>query len=434
MKTLIIGGGLTGLACAYQLKKFNKDFLIVEKENTLGGLCRSIKKDDFIFDYTGHFLHFSDSNIKSFVFRILKGKILSINRNSKVYTEYTNTKTHLIPFPFQANIGYLNSKYRRYCIETLIKSNFEKSKSSKNFYDWCESNFGKGITNLFFSPYNSKLFQTKIKDISTNWVKKFVPRPNIEEILYNVLFASTKTYGYNSKFYYPKYGGIQSLIDSISSNIEYKNILLNTEVKKIDLQNKYAVLSNEQSVKYNFLVSTTPLIDLVEIANCPEKIKLLSKKLKYVSVLCFNIALKRKVLPSIHWIYFPTKNTTFYRVGLYHNVSENLVAKNYGSIYVEISIPPKNKIDLENLKEKITIELKNTKIITSEKDILFYNFVKIPVGYVIYDNNREKIVNEIINYFNKNNIYPVGRYGSWKYSFMEENIKDGFSVAEKIAR
>ena len=60
-KIVIAGAGLTGLSTAYHLEK-NKfdDFEIYEKENEVGGLCRSVKQDGFTFDYTGHLLHIND--------------------------------------------------------------------------------------------------------------------------------------------------------------------------------------------------------------------------------------------------------------------------------------------------------------------------------------------------------------------------------------
>ena len=67
-KVIIIGAGLTGLSAAYHLEKkgFN-DYLIVEKEDSPGGLCRSIKQDGFTFDYTGHLLHSNNAYFSEFL-------------------------------------------------------------------------------------------------------------------------------------------------------------------------------------------------------------------------------------------------------------------------------------------------------------------------------------------------------------------------------
>jgi protoporphyrinogen oxidase len=136
MKIVIVGGGLTGISCAYKLQLLNKDFLLIEKENNLGGLCRSVYKNGFVFDYTGHFLHFQDKEIKNFVKKSLGKNFLTIKRNSKIYTDFSNTKDKLIPYPFQANIGFLKRKIKSFCIKELLISNlvFNDKKYHKTFF------------------------------------------------------------------------------------------------------------------------------------------------------------------------------------------------------------------------------------------------------------------------------------------------------------
>ena len=45
-KYVIIGGGITGLYFANQLK--NEDYIIIEKNEMVGGYCRTFYKKDFM--------------------------------------------------------------------------------------------------------------------------------------------------------------------------------------------------------------------------------------------------------------------------------------------------------------------------------------------------------------------------------------------------
>ena len=47
---VIIGAGIAGLACAIKLKKNNKNFIIIEQSDRVGGRVGSIKENDHIFD------------------------------------------------------------------------------------------------------------------------------------------------------------------------------------------------------------------------------------------------------------------------------------------------------------------------------------------------------------------------------------------------
>ncbi len=76
VKTLILGGGLTGLSTAYHLEKSGQsDYLVLEKEHTPGGLCRSIFKKGFTFDFSGHLLHLHTSYGKKLVRELLAGQL-----------------------------------------------------------------------------------------------------------------------------------------------------------------------------------------------------------------------------------------------------------------------------------------------------------------------------------------------------------------------
>ena len=58
---IIIGAGISGLTIANYIKN---NYIILEKENEVGGYCRTIKKGDFIWDYAGHFFHFKTDEFK----------------------------------------------------------------------------------------------------------------------------------------------------------------------------------------------------------------------------------------------------------------------------------------------------------------------------------------------------------------------------------
>ena len=56
---LIIGAGITGLSIGSFLE--DQNYLIIEATDSIGGYCKTIKKDGFVWDYSGHFFHFKSS-------------------------------------------------------------------------------------------------------------------------------------------------------------------------------------------------------------------------------------------------------------------------------------------------------------------------------------------------------------------------------------
>jgi UDP-galactopyranose mutase len=449
-KIIILGAGITGLSTAYHLKK---DYLIFEKEEKTGGLCRSKKINGFTFDYTGHLLHLHKSYTENLVRKLLKGNLKKIKRNSAICFQ-----GRYIPYPFQANLWALPQKIKNECLKGLSQSPAHPlTRSPASFSDWCLLNYGKGISEYFFFPYNEKIWLHPLKEITTDWVNPFIPQINKKEILEGAEKKLIKNFGYNVYFYYPRKGGIQSLSDVFTEKI--KNICLNSKVEKIDWGKKIISVNNEK-VGYQYLVSTLPLVELLNrLENPPKEVSLAKNKLSWVSVLCINLGIERHQIPIIHppkqifcggranyqspienyhWIYFPEKEFIFYRVGFYHNFSKEMVPKknrpyNYASLYIEIAHEPNRILNQKKIISRVKKDLLRCKILNENDKILAINLLPIPYAYVIYDYDRNGALSTINNFLQKNNIFSLGRYGAWKYSFMEESILEGKKVAEQIS-
>lgn len=432
-KTIIIGAGITGLSLAYHLKK---PYLVLEKENKPGGLCRSERVKGCTFDYSGHFIHFHRGETLKFVKNILGGNHLAkISRNAGIYTHKVT-----VPYPFQANLYALPEKIRKECLDGFINkpsaSHFPLPTS--NFFNWSMSTFGNGITKYFMKPYNEKLWAVSSKKLTTEWVAPFVPQPTLKEIRSGASQKQEKRFGYNTCFSYPKEGGIQSLINGISAKT--KNIKLNTEAKKIDIKERYVETANGQRHYFNRLISTQPLPALLDqIVGLPVEVRQARKKLLWNSVCCLNAAFKSSKMGNmvtgtkVHWLYFPEKKYSFYRVGVYSNILNGMAPKGLSSLYIEISRQAgKTKFNRKNILAGVIQGLEASGIINKGAKPEIVSWMDMPCAYVIYDKNYTASLKTIMNFLKKNHIQSTGRYGGWKYSFMEESIWESMQLAKEI--
>jgi protoporphyrinogen oxidase len=240
-----------------------------------------------------------------------------------------------------------------------------------------------------------------------------------------------KNYGYNSVFFYPKNKGCGALIDGFLKKVK---INLNAKTEKIDIKNKTVHCHNGKSFKYNTIISTQALPELInQVINAPINIKVAAKKLLSNSVRCVNIGIKSsdgiaKILKDRHWIYIPETKFSFYRVGIYSNVNSSNAPKNYFSFYVECSSFDGKYESVKNILN----DIKKAGFVRTCDEIIAVNVIDIPYAYVIFDKNRSKAL-ETINFFlKKNDIFSIGRYGAWEYSFIEKNMQDAKAVAEHI--
>jgi len=421
---VILGAGLTGLSAAYHLDKLNlSNYIIFEKEDSIGGLCRSLNVNGFIFDYTGHLIHVNDGYFYNFLLDTYNPNDLNyIQRKSYIYLNGIYTK-----YPFQRNIRDCPLNIILDCLVGYIN---RKKIKTKNYYDFILSNFGKGFAKHFFFPFQQKLFKYDLKDITTSWMNNFVPNSQLDIIVKNLINSDIEEkIGYNSNFFYPKKGGIYSWISNIKNKIDSNKIKTNYELIKIDVKNKRLYFKNKEVINYKYLINTIPLNVLLYTIDDIYLAKYYSKLIAN-SVLNFNLSINKSDISDKHWVYFPEKRYPFYRLGFPYNLSLNMAPIGCSSLYGEISYI--SKIDKQRAINK-SISLIKDIFNLKDSDILDKNIIDIKYAYVIYNYWRERNIDKILSILSYNHkIYSIGRYGAWKYSSMQDCVLDGKKIAEFI--
>ncbi len=412
-KYLIIGSGVSGLTCAMNLKD---DYLIIEKEDRPGGLCKSFYQDGFVWDYAGHFFHFATSEIKAF----FENGISTDNMVKNVKNTNINYDGTIIDYPFQMNIHQLPKNDFIDCLYELFHRE-EKEKYS-SFEDMLYGKFGKGITERFLKPYNEKLYACNLNELDTDAMGRFFPYANLGQIIDNMKKSTVNTY--NSTFDYPRQGA-QFFIDLILKQIDKSRLLLNSKVTLVDLQNKFVIVNGEK-MEYEVLINTIPLNHFVRLL--PEDHQELLETLSCNKVLVINLGFdKQSENTSTHWTYFPMKNCNFYRAGYYSNI----LRTDRLSMYIEIGYKENDEIDID---EQLRLTLENLRkfgIITDHK-LLAHNTLVINPGYVHITKESNKKVAEFKEQIKTKNAYTIGRYGGWTYCSIEDCMVQANSLSKII--
>ncbi len=424
-KIVIIGGGLAGLSAGHHL--LEHDPVVFEKEDAVGGLCRSFTQDGFTFDCTGHLIHLKNPYTRDLVARILPEAFNAHERLAAIYSKATTT-----PYPFQANTYGLPPEVVKECIVGFVESMHANGSSGpKNFYEWTLQTFGAGIAKHFMLPYNEKFWKQDLRSITSDWVSWSIPKPKLEEVVNGALGITNKGMGYNPRFIYPREGGIDCLPQALAKPI--RKVFRNENVESIDPWRRVVYLTSGREETYDFLVSTLP-IPLVfrMLKDTPDGMRGNAQKLHAISVLNINLGVDRPAIHDQHWLYFPEDEFIFSRVGFPMNFSKSVAPEGTSSMYVEITHRPDQKLDIEEMTAKAIIGLEKCGILRNGDRILTRHVLDIRHAYVVFDEHRQKYLQGLLDYLESLHIYSVGRYGKWDYFSMEDSILSGKDAADRI--
>lgn len=425
----IVGAGLAGLSTAYHLDGL--PYLVLEKEKEAGGLCRSYHLNGFTFDMTGHLLHFRQPEIRTLVEGLLAGRLETHRRRSFIYSHRVYTE-----YPFQVNTYGLPPEVVRDCLLGFIatltaRPEAATSPEGRSFKAWILESLGEGIAEHFMVPFNEKLWQVPLDELTSDWVSWLVPKPELKDVINGALGIKDKAFGYNPSFLYPNQGGIGVLPQAFLPGL--REILYGSELVEVDTGRRRATFGDGGVVDYETLVSTIPVPELVRrCTDLPQDIREAAAGLRCVSVYNVNLGVARERLSDKHWIYFPEPEYPFYRAGFPMNFSPALGRPGCSSLYVEVSHQPTEQVPPALLLRRIREGLERAGIFRPDDEVLVADVRDIRYAYVLFDRHRARALAAILGELERRGIHSIGRYGRWEHSSMEDAIAQGKCLAERL--
>jgi protoporphyrinogen oxidase len=425
---VILGGGLAGLATAHFLGAVPN--VVLEANAVPGGLCRSRTIDGFVFDYTGHLLHARDPRAERIIADLWPDAFAVVERHAAI-----RTRGVTLPFPFQANLHGLPKAVVADCIlgaaEALARP--VPDDSTQSFRAWSLAVLGRGISEAFMFPYNTKLFRRDPEDMTADWVSWAVPRPNLAEVVRGALGIANERMGYNATFRYPKRGGIEIVPNAFAARV--RTLRTNARVTAVDLAGRNVSLATGETIAYDRLVSTIPLPHLLAMARGGGfDGAALARRLDWSVVGCLNLGIARPGVGSgAHWIYFPDPEVPFYRAGFPHAMGGGVCPPGTSSLYVEFGLRRDEPADPAALESSAILALVREGILRDDDRVIARDWIRIDPGYVIFDRARQEVMADAIPRLDALGVRTIGRYGAWTYSYMERAMLDGLETAEALA-
>ena len=456
----IIGGGLSGVCCAYYLDKFSginsKKFNIDLIEKDLEFAKNKFGKFQYGQEIYDNGWHGSVSEQGALFYLIIElglhrylmrssdtKKVFYTTEGIKYLPEkmlygYPLDKSELLLsdlFTFKEKLSILYNMHN-----TLEDENIQQLTVEKFFKENLNEHiYVKLIEPLLTSHYGSEVSQQNMVSLMPELSFLTIQREDINKILqemFNRRVIDNITVGleYRLKF------TLKSFIETLESNFSDKVFLeLNRKVEKIEKKgNKYLVYSNGSIYQYDYIVLTLNHNSFLPWFEKDLKVKEFYSKVKYTSNILVTFVLKREELHinrEIGEVIF-SKDASNYISKLEYASNKWIDIKMSGIQIVRAYVNRKsaveelmNKTD-EEIKNMLEEEIKEVHGYVGE--IERYYISRISNNYRFCDSYYNENINKFTEYINETypNLYIIGN--SKKATNLENTILEAKETAKEI--
>lgn len=400
MKYLILGAGPAGLTVANMLKqKGITDFLVLEREATAGGLCRSVDVDGAPFDIGGgHFLDVRRPKVNEFLFRFMpEDEWDKYVRDSRIVVN-----GNVINHPIEANIWQMKIEDQVEYLKSIASAGCNTGKKMpEDFVDWIYWKLGSKVAEDYMIPYNQKMFSKELNQLGTYWLEK-LPNVSFDETLLSCLMK--KAYGTqpgHAEFYYPKKYGYGELwlrmAEVIKDNIEY-----NKAVKGIDFTTRTVTTADGERYKADIVITTIPWMEFDGINGMPCDIKDGIKDLKFSSIQTEYFS--ENLDTQCQWIYYPDPELSYHRILVRHNFCPN--SHGYWT---------------ETNSERVEMEEPND-------NFKYMNQYAYPLNTI----EKPKIMKKLLDWSAEQNVIGLGRWGEHQHYNSDVTVDLAMKLTVKL--
>ena len=411
-KIAIIGAGISGLSAAHFLKS-KYDVTLYEKDNMAGGLIKCRRVNGNLFHVCGgHVFNSKRQDVLDWFWGVFQRneEFSKTDRNSVVFME----SGEKIPYPIENHMYLFDAKTQKSFINDILKIDCTGG-AANNFEDFLKGRFGDTLYNIYFQPYNEKVWRRDLKNVSLSWLEGKLPMPTVEDMIYNNMNHVEEKEFVHSTFWYEKNNGSQLIVDKLVHGL---NVVYDANIATIERRgDKWAV----QGQLYDIVLFCGNIKDMVKAVKGVD----IGRYEKDIETLEYHgtTAVFCEIDSNPYsWIYQPSRRHESHRIICTGNFAKS------------------NNCNLADNRITATIEF--TDMIT--KDEILDNLTRIPLNptyldhqynqytYPIQDCNTRFLIQDLKKKCSSYNLYFTGRFADWEYYNMDAAIGASMDLCKML--
>jgi protoporphyrinogen oxidase len=402
-KIAIIGAGISGLSTAHFLKK-DYEVTVFEKESNPGGLIRCRRVNGSLFHTCGgHVLNSKRQDFLDWFWSKFgcEEEFSKAERNAVVFMD----KSNVIPYPMENHMYLFDAEIQKRFINDLLLVSKKECVKPLNFAEFLINRFGETLYNLYFKPYNEKVWRRDLKQVPLSWLEGKLPMPTVAEMIFNNINHVKENSFVHSTFWYEKMNGSQFIADKLSKDL---NIKYNTNVNSLSYnaeRRMWTVYGDE----FNIIIfcgnikDMVKMIDGIDVSEYKQDIA----NLQYHGTTSVFCEIDEN---PYSWIYLPSSMYESHRIICTGNfaATNNDLTTPKGRITATIEFTDKtNKVDI----------LDNLTRLPFNPKYLDHQFNQYT--YPIQDNYTRLMIQRFKADIAPLNLFFTGRFANWEYYNMD---------------
>lgn len=408
----VIGGGVTGLSVA-RLLCDRACVVVFERENVPGGLIRCERVQGSLFHICGgHVFNTKNQKVNEWFWKIFNRDrdFVRADRKSAVCME----DGRFVDYPIENHIYQLEGEVVSSFVSDLLKIAARKRLSPpSNFAEFLREQFGETLYELYFRPYNAKVWRRDLADVPLEWLAGKLPMPSVEEMLEANISRTAERSFVHSSFYYPRHGGSQFIADGLSEGLQVES---GHDVRRIQaLQDGRVRVDGDDFDAVVFcgnLKELPEMVDGCDMASYGGEIAALESH-GTTAVFC-----ETDPIPY-SWFYQPSSKHDSHRFICTGNFAPSNNAEDVMTCTIEFT---------DGISRGV-IE-RQLKLMPFRPRYLTHRYSQYT--YPIQHRHTRTMVAELKSHLSAHNIYLAGRFAEWEYYNMDAAMASAMDVSEQI--
>lgn len=448
-RVVVLGAGPAGMTAAWRLSELGYPVTVLEREDAVGGMGRTIRMGKYLVDFGPHTFHIRETGesrrIRQAIEPFFGKDPLILSRGTRVLLR---GKEYVYPLELvQVLTGvspWLSARIVFDYAAATMRSTFAPARKEDSFEEWGVRNLGRTLYDLCFGIYSARVWGLPTSQISSKQAQR-VAKLNLKNIILRTLGIKADPTTYFTKYMYPR-RGISELYDSMAARVRAAGncIKLNAPAVRIEREGDraarvvYQHAGREHVVECDLLVSTLPLPALVGMTtpSFPDDVVANAGKLRYRSLKLIYIALKRPRMTDYHWVYLLDEHYRVNRVSEQKNVSPDMVPPDRTILCIELSLwkdEPLWQASDEAIYRLALGDVMKMGYGVTEDDVEEYHVTDIPAAYPVYELNFERPLMAVLDgVHDLSNLLTLGRHGLFLNNSMDDNVLLGMKIADHI--